>query len=501
MRKSLFARYITVFMLIIFVSFSILALVIGSNMTAMTVESKREQIENTAENVAGLISGTDIYAPKSSEEFNELFKDYDEGIASYVKHISDIVGDVRVYLLDVNGKVIASADTYDGNAFKVTSLPKKVMSDLKANGKASGYDDMSGSLGASYLYSIHPVRSGEEGSTQTVGYVFACTAEKGVNKIVGSTIKTLLLTSLWVFFAALVGVYFLTERIIGPLKNISRAAKSYATGNFDIRIPVQGSDEVAELAIAFNQMADGMQSIEEMRRSFLANVSHDLKTPMTTIAGFIDAILSGAIPPENQAEYLERIKNEVLRLSRLVRQLLDLSRIQAGDRKLETSTFDICEMARQIVLSFENRIDEKKLEVCFECDEDNISVTADKDSIHQVLYNLCDNAVKFSREGGAYKVGISQKNKKVHISVYNEGQGIASEDLPFVFERFYKSDKSRGLDKTGVGLGLYISKTIIDAHRETITVSSEQGKYCCFEFTLPLADSKKPLIEKNIPKD
>ena len=282
---------------------------------------------------------------------------------------------------------------------------------------------------------------------------------------------------------------------------MSRAAKSYATGNFDIRIPVQGNDEVAELAIAFNQMAEGMQNIEEMRRSFLANVSHDLKTPMTTIAGFIDAILSGAIPPEEQPQYLERIKNEVLRLSRLVRQLLDISRMQAGDRKVEPSNFDICEMARQIVLSFENRIDEKNLEVEFNCDEDNILVTADKDSIHQVLYNLCDNAVKFSRSGGAYKISITAKNKKAHVSVYNEGQGIANEDIPFVFERFYKSDKSRGLDKTGVGLGLYITKTIIDAHGESISVRSEQGEYCEFEFTLPLTEIKKPLIEKNTVKD
>ena len=282
---------------------------------------------------------------------------------------------------------------------------------------------------------------------------------------------------------------------------MSRAAKAYATGNFDIRIPVQGNDEVAELAVAFNQMADGMQSIEEMRRSFLANVSHDLKTPMTAIAGFIDGILSGAIPPENQTEYLERIKNEVLRLSRLVRQLLDISRIQAGDRKIEASTFDICEMARQIVLSFENKIDEKKLEVEFDCDEDNILVSADMDSIHQVLYNLCDNAVKFSRDGGIYRVGVHVKNKKAHVSVYNEGQGIPEDDLPFVFERFYKSDKSRGLDKTGVGLGLYITKTIIDAHRETITVDSKLGEYCVFEFTLPANESKKPLIEKTVTKD
>ena len=222
---------------------------------------------------------------------------------------------------------------------------------------------------------------------------------------------------------------------------------------------------------------------------------------MTTISGFIDAIISGAIPQENVNEYLERIKSEVLRLSRLVRQLLDLSRIQAGDRKFEPTVFDICETARQIVLSFEQKIDEKKLDVEFNCDEERMKVVADKDAIHQILYNLCDNAVKFSRDGGKYRLDITQKDKKIHVSVYNEGQGIMSEDLPFVFERFYKSDKSRGLDKTGVGLGLYIAKTIIDAHGESIVARSEYGKYCEFEFTLQCADNKRAFIDKTAPKD
>ena len=308
-----------------------------------------------------------------------------------------------------------------------------------------------------------------------------------MNVLLVSTVKTIILASLWVFLATLIAVYFLSERIIGPLKDMSRAAKSYAAGNFDIRIPVRGDDEVAELASAFNQMATGLESLESMRSSFLANVSHDLKTPMTTISGFIDAIISGAIPPENQTEYLERIKSEVHRLSRLVRQLLDLSRIQAGDRKFTFEQFDICEVARQIVLSFEQKIDEKKLDVEFNCEEDRMKVIADKDAIHQILYNICDNAVKFSREGGKYKIDITSRDKKVHVSVYNEGEGIPKEDLPFVFERFYKTDKSRGLDKTGVGLGLYISKTIIDAHGETISVQSEKGEYCRFEFTLKQA--------------
>ena len=496
MRKSLFTRYITVFMLIIFISFSILALVIGSNMTSITVEGKRQDVEYTAENISAMIS--EIYRPSDAESFKVMIGEQEQGISKYIEHLSEITGDLRVFLFDTDGNLIKPIQQYEGETFKTAKLSQNVMDELRTDGVSSDYDDMDGSLSAKSLYCAKPVLS-PDGTA--VGYVFTCASPKVVNNIIGSTVKTLIHTSLWVFFAALVAVYFLSERIIGPLKHMSRAAKSYATGNFDIRIPVEGNDEVAELAAAFNQMANGLQNLENMRRSFLANVSHDLKTPMTTIAGFIDAILSGAIPPENQTEYLERIKEEVLRLSRLVRQLLDISRIQAGDRKIEPVTFDICEVARQIVLSFEQRIEEKKLDVEFDCEAENINVMADKDAIHQILYNLCDNAVKFSREGGKYRIRIVTEDKKVLVSVYNEGQGIAKEDLPFVFERFYKSDKSRGLDKTGVGLGLFISKTIIDAHRETITVDSEQGEFCEFTFTLPLVEGKKPLIEKSAPKD
>jgi len=256
-------------------------------------------------------------------------------------------------------------------------------------------------------------------------------------------------------------------------------------------VKVRGRDEVADLAEAFNQMADSLENLEQMRNSFVANISHDLRTPMTTIAGFIDGIRDGVIPPEEHEYYLEVVSKEVHRLSRLVASLLDLSRIQAGDRKFVMKPFDICEMARVILISFEQQIEEKKLDVVFECEEDRMQVLADHDAIYQIFYNICHNALKFSREGGRLRLRILYtKEKRVQVSVYNEGQGIPQEELPQVFERFYKSDKSRGLDKTGVGLGLYIAKTIISAHGEKIWVESESGKWCEFSFTLQKATAQ-----------
>ena len=206
---------------------------------------------------------------------------------------------------------------------------------------------------------------------------------------------------------------------------------------------------------------------------------------MTTIAGFIDGITSGAIPPEKHEYYLGVISTEVHRLSRLVTQILDVSRLESGERKFNFVDFDVTEMARIILISFEQKIDDKRLDVCFDAEEDEISVNADKDAIYQVLYNLCHNAIKFARDGGGFRISIKRiQNKKVQVSVFDEGQGIANEETRMVFDRFYKTDTSRGLDKTGVGLGLYISKTIIDAHGEQIWVESVENESAEFFFTL-----------------
>jgi signal transduction histidine kinase len=273
------------------------------------------------------------------------------------------------------------------------------------------------------------------------------------------------------------------------------ASKKFAKGDFSARVTVYGNDEVAELGKSFNNMAESLDSLEKMRNSFLANVSHDLRTPMTTIAGFIDGITSGAIPPEKHDYYLGVISAEVHRLSRLVTQLLDISRLESGERKFNFAPCDIAELSRIILISFEQRIEQKRLDVEFDSEDDEMLAVADKDSIHQVIYNLCHNAIKFSNEGGRFKISLSRiADGKIRISVFDEGETISEEDSKMVFDRFYKTDKSRGLDKNGVGLGLYICKTIIDAHGETIGVESYEGVGTEFYFTLkeaPVSQKRK----------
>lgn len=475
--KSVFSKYLLAFLLIIAVSFAIIAGVMSSMVSGYSADAKRASVENGARTITSFIE--DNYRNSTVALFPQYVYVERAMLQSSMHLISVNSESMTIFITDESGVILLSGDEGSGAVGK--RLPEELGKRILSSGQVTDYSDLGGVVDAKYLYSAMPLQNRD---AECVGIVLVCSSSKGVTGLVETMMKTILASCLWVMIAAMLAVYFISEKISSPLKEMSRAAKQYAAGKFDVRVPVHGGDEVAELATAFNNMANSLANSEDLRRTFLANVSHDLRTPMTTIAGFIDGILDGAIPPEKQPYYLELIAGEVRRLSRLVSSLLDISRIQAGDRKFTKTTFDICEMARQILISFEQRIDEKKLNIEFECDQDNMMVYADRDAIYQVLYNICDNAVKFSTPGGTYRITILEKDKKTFISVWNEGQGIPENELPYVFDRFYKSDKSRGLDKTGVGLGLYITKTIIDAHSEEIWVKSVYGQYCEFVFTL-----------------
>lgn len=478
MFKSLFTKYITAFMLIIMISFTVLTGIISTMVTNYSAESQKTIVGHIAE--TGTYILIDDYFYSEDDSFEEYMQSYGRTVRKSLTMLSRYTDDVVLFVTDTYGNVLATDEDAPVN-YVMRSIPAEVMKIMNSGNNYEATGTLDGALDGEHLIYARPVVDAEG---NVMGALFTCSSSQGVSRFVEVIVKTIIMASLWVLLAALIAVYFISEKIIAPIKVMSRAAKSFAAGKFDVRVPVTGHDEVAELATAFNNMATGLANLEDMRRTFLANVSHDLRTPMTTIAGFIDGILDGAIPPEKHSYYLELIATEVRRLSRLVSTLLDISRIQAGDRKFNKTVFDITEMARLILISFEQKIDEKKLDVEFDSEDDKMLVYADRDSIYQILYNICDNAVKFSYEGGKYRISLINKDKKTYISVYNEGQGIPEADLPFVFDRFYKSDRSRGLDKTGVGLGLYIAKTIIDAHDEEIWVRSVFGEYCEFVFTL-----------------
>ena len=483
MFKSVFAKYITTFMLIIFVSFLVLVLIMTGTFKTYARQTSEQALKSTAQGAAeflGSHTGEGMGANSFRNAINTSQFEVDNMLRSLAAD-----EDVSILLVDNSGRVLRMIS---GGEVKTSTavVPRNVMDEVNNLVELSEFEELEGVFDTPQLFCTAPVFTQDD---YVCGTVFACSSTASQDELIDVMVKTIIISSLWIMLAALVVVYIVTQRVTQPLREMSRMAKEFANGNFTARAHVRGNDEVSALAASFNDMADSITRLEVMRNSFVANVSHDLRTPMTTISGFIDNILSGAIPKEKHAYYLEIIREEVSRLARLVASLLDISRIQAGDRKFDFKPFDVCEMSRRILISFESKIEAKHLDVSFSCDEERMIVLADHDAIYQILYNIIDNGVKFSREGGALSVSLTtQSDGRVCVSVYNEGEGIAAEDVPFIFERFYKGDKSRGLDKSGLGLGMFISKTIIDAHQEKIWVRSEQGKFCEFNFTLKLKE-------------
>ena len=323
-----------------------------------------------------------------------------------------------------------------------------------------------------------------------IGYVLVTS---DTDEILGTWSTFLMMASVvavLVFCLSMIVSLVYSKRMARPLDEMALASRRFARGDFSVRVRQQDdpTDEMGALIGSFNKMADSLEKSEKRRSEFIANISHELRTPMTTIAGFADGILDGTIPKEEEEKYLKSIRDETRRLSRLVRDMLSASQAKArsSDPKRRT-VFDLTELVLQILLSFESRATAKNLDVDPQLPDNHIMVIADKDAITQVIYNLLDNAVKFARVGSCLTLRLYKDGKKAYVSIKDEGETIPPDDLPFIFDRFHKSDRSRSLDKDGVGLGLYLVKSIINSHDEDIAVRSEDG-ITEFVFTLKLAE-------------
>jgi len=324
-----------------------------------------------------------------------------------------------------------------------------------------------------------------------VGIVIVSTPVNQALSILDKLSDTYLLVSVLVILGAVLVITYMARRQSNPLKELAKAASDFGHGHLDARVDVDtGSpQEIQALALSFNNMAASLEKSEYRRQEFVANVSHELKTPMTTISGYVDGMLDGTIPPEKQAHYMRLVSDETKRLSRLVRSMLDISRMQDQEEipPEKRSRFDVCECVGQVLITFEQKIVSKALEVDVSFPEHSVYTRADSDSITQVVYNLLDNAVKFCPREGMLNITIREGDGKVYVSVGNDGKTIPPEELPLVFDRFHKIDKSRAENREGWGLGLYIVKTIIDRHGENISVTSQNDR-TEFTFTLPLVN-------------
>ncbi len=324
------------------------------------------------------------------------------------------------------------------------------------------------------------------GNEVVVAMVVASSSARTIEQFRTDIINLIIISIILASVISLAAIYAITYSQVKPLRDMAWVVRKFAGGDYAARMKITDETEVGQLAASFNQMAGVIESSELMRRSFVANVSHELKTPMTTISGFVDGILDGTIPEDRHTHYLGVVSSETKRLSRLVRSMLDLSKIDSGDMKLNTKRFDISKTVTNALLSFEQSIESKSIDIQGLEDLRPLYVRGDPDLLHQVVYNLLENAVKFANPGGYISVSTYSRERTAYVRIANSGIGIPSEDLPRIFERFYKTDKSRSHDKTGVGLGLFIVKTIIGLHGGEIEVRSSEGSYCEFEFHIPV---------------
>ena len=395
-----------------------------------------------------------------------------------------------VIITDTNGVVVSCCDKelicphiglqIDGGALRSILAGREFSAD---------------SIGAIYGGKRHAVGAAivtEDGwGRYTAGFLFVSAGRSQASQTWRSFLSVFILLSISVLSITFIGSLLTTRRQVEPINEMARAARKFARGDFSTRVEVTArQDELGELTAAFNAMADSMERSEERRRELIANVSHELKTPMTVIAGFADGILDGTIPPEQEAQYLATISSETHRLSRLVRSLFDVAQANSEeDKSRVVSTFDIAELIRITIVGLIPKFEAKQLEPEPQLPEEPVFVIGEKDSITQVVYNLLDNAVKFAKSGSTLRIALWKQGDSAFVSIEDEGETIPDGEMPMIFDRFYKTDRSRGLDKEGVGLGLYLVKTILDRHNQSIYVTSKDGQ-TKFTFTLQISQTE-----------
>ena len=476
--KSIFLRNFTATALLVFVSFLVIALsFVGIGRTYVITDYRRSM-----ETCASEVSRTAAAVARGDSLSSWV-------LSMSISSISQSTGD-HIFISDADGVIVSCSDRNPACEHLGVQVPEEIIRQI-----GSGPFDQQTDLGG--LYQSHryvaamPVIAPE---TKTLlGYAFVSNQVDHMLDAWSTFLIIAAVIGIGVFFAALLVTLIYSRHMAKPLDEMAAASRKFARGDFSVRVKQteDPDDEMGALIDSFNKMADSLEQSEKRRSEFIANISHELRTPMTTIAGFADGILDGTIPPEDERKYLISIREETRRLSRLVKDMLGVSqaRARASDASHRT-VFDISELIVQTLLSFESRATKKNLDVDPQLPDNPVLVRADKDAITQVIYNLLDNAVKFAAPGSCLILKLYKDNGKAYVAIRDYGETIPPDDLPFIFDRFHKSDRSRSLDKDGVGLGLYLVKTIINSHDEDIAVKSEDGM-TEFVFTLPLAESTK----------
>ena len=466
---------------VLVIVFLVILLVLGIAIRSITIKSMTNSAFRDLENSSLILSqlAAAYYADGSMANMQFIIN----------LDLTSRVSGVDVLICNEEGRIILCSDSPTGCIHQSYQFSAEYMEQVRHSGHLSQISVLMNIYEESRYVSARPVYSSASGDV--VGYVIVSTPISEASKLatqvsnfflVGIAVVTVLTTFMMVFIAS---------QQASPLREMAKTARAFGHGDLDARVHLSGPHppEIEELALAFNNMASSLQKSEYSRQEFVANVSPELKTPMTTIGGYIDGILDGTIPPERQGYYMRIVSEETKRMSRLVRSMLDISQLQSegGIPEEKMSRFDVAECAGQMLLTFEQKILSKDLDVQVDFPEYPVYTVANRDYISQVIYNLLDNAVKFCPEKGTLRLSLRTSDSKIFVSIGNDGNTIPPEELSLLFDRFHKIDKSRTENRDGWGLGLYIVKTIIGLHGEDISVSSVNG-VTEFTFTLPLVN-------------
>ena len=403
--------------------------------------------------------------------------------------LTSLISGADTVVLNSRGTVVLCSDT----DLQCSHIGLVINQEFVDQVFASGSSVDSGSIPKLYEESRYfvsvPIKSHRTGAN--IGIILVSMPMDDTQTLMEGIADIQVTVSLLVILVAVVVMSISTRSECRPLREMAQAARDFGHGNLKARVRTGGhnSEEVDKLAVAFNNMAESLEKSEYQRQEFVANVSHELKTPMTTIGGYIDGMLDGTIPPERHRYYMQIVSDETKRLSRLVRSMLDISRLQdqSGIPEEKKTRFDMEEAIGEVLITFEQMINAKHLDVQVDLPEHPVFTRADRDAVTQVVYNLLDNAVKFCTTGGELELRLRIGGNKIYVTISNEGDVIPPEELPLVFDRFHKIDKARNRSQEGWGLGLYIVKTLVCSHGENISVASRDGK-TEFTFTMPLVN-------------
>lgn len=466
-RQSMFSRIFTINI----ISVLLCILILGSTetvlMTNYITRQSEDYLSKNAETIRSMIQGN-----ISTDGLSNLINGFARAMGCYI------------IVFDAQSRVIACS-----TQSHLVRKPPVFLNGDSTRAVLSGHQNSTiGTLGGIFDETMFTLQMPiKDNAGETVGAVSMSRPIPEHQKMKYDLIKMLLFSSVIIIIFLLILTYFMASKISVPIRRISESTKEFAKGNFSVR--VEDADEatvyeIAELAEAFNNMAAELEKSEEIKNAFISDVSHELRTPMTTIGGFVSGMLDDTIPQEKQKEYLKIVYDEVNRLSRLVNSFLDITRLRSDKMDLKMTSFDINELIRIVIIGLESKLEERKIEVELNLDTESCYVFGDRDCIMRVVTNLLDNAAKFTYDGGKITVTVTQLQHEVKISIRNTGCGISEDQKQMVFQRFYKADRSRSLNKGGTGIGLYLVKNILSAHGKNITVESVEGQYAEFIFTL-----------------